>query len=104
MHSDLLRIRIDTTRSLPICLTSQLTLSRDVERQIAQISHGAVMAGINVTKLKSIEVLVPPMPLQHKFARLVERHARTYDRQVQAGQEAEGFFNSLVQRAFRGQL
>lgn len=41
MHSDLQRIRVDTTRSLPICLTSQLTLSRDVERQIAQFSHGA---------------------------------------------------------------
>ena len=104
MHSDLLRIRIDTTRSLPICLTSQLTLSGDVERQIAQISHGAVMAGINVTKLKSIEVLVPPMPLQRKFAQLVERHARTYNHQIQAGQEAEGFFHSLVQLAFHGQL
>ena len=62
------------------------------------------MAGINVTKLKSIEVLVPPMPLQRKFAQLVERHARTYNHQIQAGQEAEGFFHSLVQRAFRGQL
>jgi type I restriction enzyme S subunit len=60
MHSDLLRLRVNPETCDPIFLTHQLHYSRDVEGQLALISGGAVMPGINVTRLKNLEVLLPP--------------------------------------------
>lgn len=61
MHSDVLRIRADWNKTNPVYLCWQLRLSRDVERQIANVSSGAIMAGINVGKLKLILVFTPPI-------------------------------------------
>lgn len=104
MHSDLLRIRTDTDLCLPVFLSHQLHHSKDVEHQLTLISGGAVMPGINVTKLKSIEVLVPPVELQKKFA---ERSAAVDDlKEVgEVAKEKLGtLFQSLQHRAFRGEL
>jgi type I restriction enzyme S subunit len=67
MHSDLLRLRLGAQRSEPEFIAHQLHNSPDVERQLALISAGAVMPGVNVTKLKALEVLVPPLKLQQAF-------------------------------------
>lgn len=72
IHSDVIRIRVDKERIVPIFIMSQLHYSRDVQRQIELVSSGAVMAGINVTKLKNIVVQVPPLSLQKEFAAVVE--------------------------------
>ena len=71
IHSDVLRIRVDNKRCNPLFMMCQLHFSRAIEPQIAAVSNGAVMAGINVTKLKSIVVHVPPIELQKKFADFV---------------------------------
>ena len=71
IHSDVLRIRVDNKRCNPLFMMCQLHFSRAIEPQIDAVSNGAVMAGINVTKLKSIVVHVPPIELQNKFADFV---------------------------------
>lgn len=71
IHSDVLRIRVDNKRCNSLFMMCQLHFSRAIEPQIAAVSNGAVMAGINVTKLKSIVVHVPPIELQNKFADFV---------------------------------
>jgi type I restriction enzyme, S subunit len=76
MHSDLLRVRINELKCETSFLTHQLQNSRDIERQISLISGGAVMPGINVSKLKEILVLVPPLPLQQEFAQRVNTIAQ----------------------------
>ena len=68
IHSDVLRIRVDSNRVDPCFMMYQLHFSRAVERQIEMVSSGAIMAGINVTKLKHIYVHIPPVNLQHQFA------------------------------------
>lgn len=73
IHSDVLRIRVDTTRVLPIFMMYQLHYSKAVQHQIELVSSGAIMAGINVTKLKQILVHIPPMELQNEFATFVEQ-------------------------------
>ena len=54
MHSDLLRIRLDETRCLTSFAAYQLHHSTDIKRQIDLISGGAIMAGINVGRLKEV--------------------------------------------------
>ena len=71
IHSDVLRIRVDSGKMVPIFMMYQLHYSGTVKRQIEQVSSGAIMAGINVTKLKSIMVHLPPLELQEQFADFV---------------------------------
>jgi type I restriction enzyme S subunit len=76
MHSDLLRIRLDSNKCLPGFAAYQLHHSHDVKRQIDLISGGAIMAGINVGKLKSIDILVPSVDTQKRFESLVAAASR----------------------------
>ncbi len=71
--SDVLRIRVDRNRLIPKFMQYQLHHSGHVRNQILQVSNGAVMAGVNVTKLKTITVFIPPKPLQEEFVSLAEQ-------------------------------
>lgn len=71
IHSDVLRIRVDKNRVSPCFMMCQLHFSRDVQRQIEMVSSGAIMAGVNVTKLKQIDVYVPDFTLQEQFSDFV---------------------------------
>ena len=73
IHSDLLRIRLDATRCLPSFAAYQLHHSTDIKRQIDLISGGAIMAGINVGKLKEVTIVVPDLDIQKEFESLVSR-------------------------------
>ena len=73
IHSDVLRIRVDHKRVNPLFLMCQLHFSGAVTRQIEMVSSGAIMAGVNVTKLKQIYVHLPPLEYQEKFAGFVRK-------------------------------
>lgn len=73
IHSDVLRIRVDTKSVNPVFMMRQLHYSGAVTRQIELVSSGAIMAGVNVTKLKQIFVHIPPLELQNQFADFVKR-------------------------------
>ena len=68
IHSDVLRLRLDYDKANPVFMMYQLHLSDSIKHQIQLVSSGAIMPGINVTKLKNIKVLVPPLTLQQSFA------------------------------------
>jgi type I restriction enzyme S subunit len=104
MHSDVLRIRADWAKTNPVYLCWQLRLSRDIERQIANVSSGAIMAGINVGKLKSITVFVPPIDLQNQFATVVEKIESLKSRYRQSLTDLEAVYGALSQQAFKGEL
>ena len=71
--SDVLRIRVDRSKLIPKFMQYQLHHSEHVKHQIMQVSNGAVMAGVNVTKLKSIIVYLPPMNLQQQFVEFAQQ-------------------------------
>ena len=71
IHSDVLRVRVNQDILNPAFLVEQLHSSHIVREQIMSASTGAIMAGTNVTKLKKIEVFVPPSALQREFADFV---------------------------------
>lgn len=104
MHSDVLRIRADWTKTNPIYLCWQLRISRDVERQIANVSSGAIMAGINVGKLKSITVFTPPIDLQNQFAIIIEKIESIKSKYKKSLIDLDLLYRSLSQQAFKGEL
>ncbi len=72
MHSDLLRMRVDPERCDSSFLVYQLHYSQDVARQLSLISGGAIMPGINVGRLKQLEVIVPPLAEQKRIAGILD--------------------------------
>lgn len=104
IHSDVLRIRVDSKRVVPCFMMYQLHFSRAVQNQIEMVSSGAIMAGINVTKLKQIEVYIPDYKLQKNFTDFVSR----IDRQKLTIQKSLGKLEvlkkSLMQEYFGGRV
>ena len=65
---------------------------------------GAVMEAITKEQLQSIEVIKPPLELQNEFSKRVQA-IEAQKAQAQASlTQAEDLFNSLLQRAFKGEL
>jgi len=104
MHSDLLRVRLDSTRARPIFVSHQLHHDPKVAAQISRMSSGAIMPGINVGKLKGLEVIVPPLDIQlafeHGIKSLETLRAQSFD----CLDQLDNLFASLQFRAFSGQL
>ena len=100
IHSDVLRIRVDSKRVIPCFMMYQLHFSRAVQYQIETVSSGAIMAGINVTKLKQIEVYVPEYELQQRFSGFVGKVDRQKLTIQQSLDKLEVLRKSLMQEYF----
>lgn len=100
IHSDVLRIRVDKKRVNPIFMLCQLHFSTAVTHQIELVSSGAIMAGVNVTKLKQIYVYVPPKDLQEQFATFVKQINKSKVAVQKSLDEAQLLFDSLMQQYF----
>lgn len=62
------------------------------------------MANINAEELKSINIMIPPIDLQNKFAEIVQKVETLKQKQKESTEELETLFKSLMQKAFRGEL
>lgn len=104
MHSDLLRARISSQAADLVFLEHHLQLSPHISHQIRMMSPGAVMPGINVTKLKQLAVDTPPMAVQREFAARVGAISRQRAAVRQALASDDELVTSLQSRAFDGRL
>lgn len=100
IHSDVLRIRVNHETVSAIFLMYQLHFSEAVKHQIAIVSSGAIMAGINVTKLKKIRIHIPPLALQTEFAHFVHEVDREKERIQRSAALLETVKRSLMQQYF----
>lgn len=100
MHSDLLRIRPNTSYIDPVFLATTLQNSSEIERQIGLISGGAVMPGVNVGLLKEISVRVPPIDLQLRFRGIAKECADMSSVLAESLRQAEHLFQSMLHEAF----
>jgi len=76
-----------------------------MKRRLAGMARGAVgQANINSKELKSIEFPVPPVKLQSEFASRVAKIRAMEVQQLLSRQKLDALFQSLLHRAFRGEL
>ena len=69
-----------------------------------RLQRGVRQKNLNLSMVKGIEVLFPPIKLQNQFAERVQA-IEAQKAQAQASlAQAEDLFNSLLQRAFKGEL
>jgi type I restriction enzyme S subunit len=59
---------------------------------------------ITAKRIKKILIPLPPISLQQKFAQIVEKVESMRQNQKQSQQELDNLFNSLTQKAFKGEL
>lgn len=100
IHSDVLRIRVDKQQVNPCFMMYQLHFSGAVQRQIEVVSSGAIMAGVNVTKLKQIEVYLPDYSLQKQFSDFVEKIDRMKATINKSLEKLETLKKALMQEYF----
>jgi len=61
-------------------------------------------ANINSKELAAFPAIFPPLPLQQKYARVIQQVEAMREYQKQSKQHIENLFNVLMQKAFRGDL
>lgn len=73
--------------------------------EVAKIKfHGIEMKHLTKTDLSGYRLLYPSLPLQQKFARVVQQFERLRAQQREHERQAEHLFQTLLQRAFRGEV
>jgi type I restriction enzyme S subunit len=78
--------------------------SPGIQHQIRLLTAGAAAPRINISDIRQFRVIVPPIELQQRFSAFVLEMRNQATNLTQSRKEIENLLNSLVQRAFRGEL
>ena len=87
----------------PIFLASYLS-SEGGRHQFNALDRSGVKSGLNFDDIRNIKLILPPLPFQEKFAQIVQRFERLRAQQREADRQAEHLFQTVLHRAFRGEL
>ncbi|MEH1890586.1 MAG: restriction endonuclease subunit S [Nostoc sp.] len=71
---------------------------------IMQRANTATRTTIGQEGIEELLCPIPPLPLQEKFARIVQKFERLRTQQRESERQAEHLFQTLLHRAFRGEL
>lgn len=96
-------ITLDRMQAEPEFVSQALFRHPEVLQQIAAANRGAIMSGLNLGLIKTLQVPVPPVERQGEFATLT-RHVRAVIARMMSDTATDDLFNSLVARAFSGAL
>ncbi len=75
-----------------------------LKEQMRKISSESAQPFLNMTTIKEFQIALPPLPLQEKFAQIVQKFERLRTQQREAERQAEHLFQTILHRAFRGEL
>ena len=75
-----------------------------IQNQFLRMNSGSAQPQLPITNLKKIKIPNPPLPLQQKFANIVEKVERMKENVKKNKQNTRELFDSLMQKAFRGEL
>jgi type I restriction enzyme S subunit len=81
-----------------------LSLADGGQRQIAKAQYGQTKPGLSLSNIREFQIPIPPVVEQDRFIDIWTRHEDLAARVGQVSRESDDLFNSLVQRAFRGEL
>ena len=78
--------------------------SLPIQRKLSELAKGATLIQLNLKDLRELNLVKPPLDLQNQFAERVQA-IEAQKAQAQASlAQAEDLFNSLLQKAFKGEL
>lgn len=97
-------VTVNRDRLDPRYLWGALLFDETVRQQTRLVGKGAIMEGWNSTIIKSLKIPVPPLPLQQTFARRVAEIRELEAAQAASRRRLDALFQSLLHRAFSGEL
>lgn len=103
-ESSIIRIRPNKHIIHPLYLYSYLAHPRTRKYQIMKFVTISTISGINQEGLGNIKVTIPPMEIQKKFISFMVRHEKLNVVHGESERQAEHLFQSLLRRAFLGEL
>lgn len=74
------------------------------KRQFLQLDQSAVKSGLNFDSIKSLHLFDPPLQLQNQYASFVHALGRAKDKLRTSSEVTGNLFESLLQRAFTGEM
>ena len=78
--------------------------ARSFQAQLEKAMEQTTRNQVPVSRQKELLIPVPPLPLQQKFADIVRRFERLRSQQREAERQAEHLFQTLLHRAFSGEI
>jgi len=78
--------------------------TNNIKGQIRRAVNQSSQANLFQGKIRKLKLPLPPLPLQQKFATIVENAEQLRQQHQQSSQETNDLFNALIQKAFRGEL
>ncbi len=103
-QNHIFRVRLDQEALLPTFFAAFLRSPFAKGYFLRCSKQTTNLASINMTQLRATPVPLPPLDKQQHWAALVERHDRFRAKQREALRQAEHLFQSLLLRAFEGDL
>jgi len=100
-HVAILRLRKEL---MDRYVSMYLSLDSGGQRQIAKDQYGQTKPGLSLAQIRKFEIPVPPLSEQKRFLAIWDRFTQVQNGMIKADGEVDALFNSLVQRAFKGEL
>ncbi|MEP6933979.1 MAG: restriction endonuclease subunit S [Nitrospirota bacterium] len=97
-------ITLDSEKCLPSFLHAYFLRHPLARRYLEQTAKGAIMAGLNMGIITAMPIRLPPLSLQHDFARRVVAVEKLKTAHCSSLTEIDALFDTLQHRAFRGEL
>jgi type I restriction enzyme S subunit len=85
---------------------NHLLVSERVKNKLLGVGAGggAVMEAITKDQLENFNIIVPPIEVQNQFETIINILFGKKSIQIQSNNYSENLFNSLIQKAFKGEL
>lgn len=98
----IIRLKFNNTinkRYLEFYLKSNIVIQQIIENR-----RGVAQLNLNLWQVGNLEILVPPISIQKKFAKIVEQVEKLKLKQKKSKEKIDEVSNSLMQKAFKGEL
>jgi type I restriction enzyme S subunit len=96
-------IRLQDNRATPEFISVFISLPFG-QRQIDNMQSGASRQGLNHQQVRALKIPLPPLKAQQRYSQFVSKLRKLSHEREQGRAASDELFNSLVQRAFRGEL
>jgi len=77
---------------------------KNIQHKIYKMQRGIAQPHVYPKDLASLKIPLPPLPLQEKFASIVEQVEKMKEEIKKTNANSEELFNSLMNKAFKGEL
>jgi len=78
--------------------------TKPIQRRLSELSRGATLIQINLKDLRELKLIKPSLEFQNQFADSVQAIEVQKTQAQESLVQAEDLFNSLLQKAFKGEL